>query len=107
MKLQYCEDGIHPRVLIGITEITIKDKVLDIVHSGGYVECTVAVLDSSLLYLEADEKIRIQYCDEAGKIKLNEIVNDHVVIRFKEDVIIIDSIHMEKSSQVGGHGAAT
>lgn len=93
MKLQYCESGAQPRIIIGINELIIRDKVVDIIHSKHMIECKVSVNDASLMYIESDDIMLMKITNISGE-ELEDEISD-VVIRFKEEKIILDEITLD------------
>lgn len=91
MKLQYCENGINPRVIIGVDSILIKNKILKITHSNECVTSKVKVEDQSIIYLETDGiALSVKLCDNDGNITLIED-NKSIVLQFSGDNIVLDS----------------
>jgi hypothetical protein len=89
MELQYCENGINPRCIIGVNSLLIKNRIVKVVHSNEIVSSKVKVEDATIIYLEADDELIVMVCTSEGEVTVAEMKT--LTIQFSGDQVILDS----------------
>lgn len=95
MKLQYCENGINPRTIIGVDNMLLKSKIVQVTHSKECVTSKVKVEDQSIIYLETDSmSLSVKLCTNSGEITSIENYKS-ILLQFSDDNIILDGDELE------------